>query len=223
MKKKFFSLIKGDLLQAAPKVKVLPAEEFSTLLDASELLESVQKDAEDFKIQIVEECETLKNQAQQEGFEAGFKSWADAIALLEHEISIVRTDLEKRVAPVALRVAKKIVGREIELSDKTVVDIVSNILKSVAQHKKITIYVNKKDLVILEANRGQLKELFESLESLSLRERADIESGGCVIETEGGIINARLENQWAVLEKAFAGLLKKQPEAHEVGEKNGEI
>lgn len=219
MKKKFFSLIKGDHLQAAPKVKVLPAEDVATLLDSSELLESVQKDAEDFKIQIVEECETLRNQAQQEGFEAGFKSWAEAVALLEQEINNVRTDLEKRVVPVALKVAKKIVGREIELSEKTVLDIVSNTLKSVAQHKKIMIYANKKDLAILEANRGHLKDLFESLESLSLRERADIESGGCVIETEGGIINARLENQWAAIEKAFAGLLKKQSE----GEKHEEI
>ncbi|MBA3236938.1 MAG: HrpE/YscL family type III secretion apparatus protein [Parachlamydiaceae bacterium] len=223
MKKKFFSLIKGDVLEVAPKVKILPAEAFSTLLEASELLKNVQKDAEEFKIQIVEECETLKSQAQQEGFEAGFKSWADAVALLEKEIGKVRTDLEKRVAPVALKVAKKIVGREIELSDKAIVDIVSSSLKSVVQHKKITIYVNKKDLAILDANRAQLKDLFESLESLSLRERADIESGGCVIETEGGIINARLENQWAVLEKAFSGLLKKQSEAQEIGEKNGEI
>jgi type III secretion protein L len=223
VKKKFFSLIKGDLLEAAPKVKILPAAVFSTLLEASELLESVQKDAEEFKIQIVEQCEALKIQAQQEGFEAGFKSWVDAVALLEKEIGKVRTDLEKRVAPVALKVAKKIVGREIELSDKTIVDIVSSSLKSVAQHKKITIYVNKKDLAILDANRAQLKDLFESLESLSIRERADIESGGCVIETEGGIINARLENQWAVLEKAFSGLLKKQSEAQEIGEKNGEI
>lgn len=215
MKKKFFSLIKGDLLEAAPKVKVLPAKEFSTLLEASELLESVQNDAEEFKIQIVEECEALKNQAQKEGFEAGFKSWADAVALLEKEIANVRADLEKAVTPVALKVAKKIVGREIELSEKTIVDIVSNNIKSVSQHKKIVIYVNRKDLAILEANRAQLKELFESIESLSLRERADIESGGCVIETEGGIINARLENQWAVLEKAFAGLLKKQSEAQE--------
>ena len=43
MKKKFFSLIKGDLLGAAPKVKILPAAAFSTLLEASELLENVQR------------------------------------------------------------------------------------------------------------------------------------------------------------------------------------
>ena len=48
----------------------------------------------------------------------------------------------------------------------------------------------------------------KSLESFVIRERAGIQPGGCVIETEGGIINARLENQWRTLEKAFDTLSK---------------
>jgi type III secretion protein L len=45
---------------------------------------------------------------------------------------------------------------------------------------------------------------------LSLRDRSDIQPGGCIIETEGGIINAQLENQWRVLENALGILLKKK-------------
>lgn len=215
MNKKLFSLIKENALHVAPKTKILPAEEFSTLLNAAEVLELVQKDAENFKIEEFEEIEKLKLQAQKEGFELGFKSWAQAIAALEEEIKIVRADVGKMIAPVALKAAKKIIGREIELSGDAIVDIVSNSLRSVSQHKKITVYVNKKDLESLEANRKRLRDIFESLESLSLRERDDIESGGCVIETEGGIINAQLENQWRVLEKAFDVLLKPKKVAEE--------
>lgn len=207
--KKFFSFIRGDKLHSAPKVKVIPADEYSVLMNAKEVLETALKEAEDYKIQVVEECEKLKIEAQKEGFEAGFKSWASGLANLESEIENVHDEVEKVLASVALKAAKKIVGREIEVSDNTIVDIVSNSLKAVSQHKKITIYANRKDLAILEANRPRLKELFESLESLSLRERADIETGGCVIETEGGIINAQIDNQWRVLERAFESLLKK--------------
>ena len=116
--------------------------------------------------------------------------------------------------PVALKAAKKIVGREMELSDEAIVDIVSNTLKSVSQHKKITIYVNKKDLDALERNRSRLKEIFETLDVLSLRERNDIAPGGCIVETEGGIINAQLENQWRILENALEMLIKKKPVEH---------
>lgn len=212
MSKKFFSLIFGDKVHIAPKTKVISADAISKLMDAEEVLEKVKKDAEKYKIDVSSDCEKLKEQAQKEGYEEGYKQWAEHIAHLEAEIKKVREDVSKTVIPIALKAAKKIVGRELELKEDTIVDIVSNSLKSVAQHKKITIYVNKKDLEILEANRPRLKLLFESLEALSLRERSDINPGGCVIETEAGIINAQLENQWRTLENAFE-LLRKQKEA----------
>ncbi len=208
MSKKFFSLIHGETVHIAPKTKVIKADAFSKMVDADDVLKSVQEDAKRYRLEVSQECEKLKEQAQKEGFEEGFKKWAEHVAKLEEEIVKVRKDMEKVVVPIALKAAKKILGRELELSETAIVDIVSNSLKSVAQHKKITIYVNRKDLNALEANRPRLKEIFESLEALSLRERADIQSGGCVIETEGGIINAQLDNQWRVLENAFITLMK---------------
>lgn len=209
MSKKLFSLIYGDTNKIAANQRIIPAEGIGLLLDAEEVLQRAHEEAEQYKLDVVKECEHLKEQAQHEGYAEGYQAWAEHIALLEKEILKVREDLEKMLIPVALKAAKKIVGREIELSEDTIVDIVSNSLKAVSQHKKITIYVNKKDLDPLELSRSRLKEIFESLEVLSLRERSDIARGGCVIETEGGIINAQLENQWGALERAFAALMKK--------------
>jgi type III secretion protein L len=211
---KFFSLIHNGTIKLAPKKKIIPRNEIEAMLEGHEVLEKVNKDAEDYKLQIAKECETLKEQARKEGFQEGFKEWAAQTALLEQEIIKVRGELEKFLVPVALKAAKKIVGREMELSDDAIVDIVSNTLKSVSQHKKITIYVNKKDLDALERNRSRLKDIFESLEVLSLRERNDIAPGGCIVETEGGIINAQLENQWRILENALEMLIKKKNVEH---------
>lgn len=208
MSNKFFSFIHGDSIHIAPKTKRIPANEISVLQTACEVLENVKRDAEQYKIEVVAESETVKEQAQREGFEEGFQKWVEKIAQLEEEIQKVRKDMEKQVIPVALKAAKKIVNREIELSENVIIDIVSGNLKAVAQHKKVTIYVNKKDFSILEANRTHLRQLFENLEVLSIRERADITPGGCVIETEGGIINAQLDNRWRVLEAAFENLMK---------------
>jgi type III secretion protein L len=209
-KNKFFTLIHGESVHVAPQTKVIPAEAFSTSLDAIEVLDKVKKDAEQYRLEVAAECEKLKEQAQREGFEEGFKKWMDTIARLEEEIAKVRGDMEKVLVPVALKASKKIVGREIEQSPSAIVDIVSNTLKAVSQHKQITIYVNKKDIDALETNRSRIKQLFESLEVLSIRERADITPGGCIIETEAGIINAQLDNQWRILENAFEKLLKKE-------------
>ena len=194
---------------------MVPAQEFSEVLSAKDVLAKVKEDAESYRLQVVKDCEKLKEAAQQEGFEQGFREWQQYVADLENEVIQVRKDLEKMLIPVALKAAKKIVGREIELSEETIVDIVSNALKQVAQHKKVTIYVNPKDLEKLETSRVRLKQIFEGLEVLSLRQRADITPGGCVIETEGGIINAQIENQWRSLEQAFEKVMihHKQGEA----------
>src|SRR5690606_15262613 len=112
-------------------------------------------------------------------------------------------DMQAVVVPIALKAAKKIVGKEIEASEKTVVDIIANSLKAVSQHKKIRIYVNPKEFDIIEENREKIKKIFENLEALSILPQDDVSPGGCIIETEGGIINAQLENQWMILENAF--------------------
>lgn len=217
-KKKCFTLINGEEVVLGPDSKVIPAEEFSTLMSANEVLEAVKKDAENYRLQVLKECEKLKEAAQQEGFEEGFRQWLEHVAALEDEVVQVRKDLEKMLIPVALKAAKKIVGREIELSDETIVDIVSNALKQVAQHKKVTIYVNPKDLERLEHSRMRLRKIFESLEVLSLRPRNDITLGGCVIETEGGIINAQIENQWRSIEQAFERVMIHHKEREKEGE-----
>lgn len=210
MSKKLFSLIYGQPNTITANKRIIPGNMISQLIDAEEVLVKVKIDAEKYKQDVAKECEKIKENAQAAGFAEGYQTWAEHVAKLEEEIINVRQELEKLLISVALKAAKKIVGREIELSDDTIVDIVSNTLKSVAQHKKITIYVNKKDLDPLEKSRSRLKEIFESLEVLSLRERSDIARGGCVIETEGGIINAQLDNQWSALERAFASLMRHQ-------------
>jgi len=53
-----------------------------------------------------------------------------------------------------------------------------------------------------------IRSVLENAESLSVRSRSDIEEGGCIIETERGIIDARLANQWILLENVLQKILK---------------
>jgi type III secretion protein L len=167
--KKFFSLIQGNPIHIAPNTKVIPHNEIAMLLDGQEALDQIKKDAEKYREEVSRDCETLKEQAQKEGYEEGFKAWLEHIKLLEDEITKVRNDMQKMIVPIAMAAAKKIIGREVEQKEDSIVDIVSVSLKPVSTHKRITIYVNKKDLEILEKNKPKLKSLFEVLEAFSLR------------------------------------------------------
>lgn len=204
-------MINDEKVHISPTTKIIPSEEFTTMLHANEVLNAVKEEAAKYREQVFAECETIKEAAAKEGYEAGFNFWAEHVARLEKEIEEVGATYEKVLVTVATKAAKKIVGHELETREDTIVDIVSNTLKAVAQHKKIAIYVNRKNAQILEKYRPRLKSIFEELQSLSIRQRDDLDDGSCVIETEGGIINARLDKVWEILEHAFEAMLKKQP------------
>lgn len=208
MSKKLFTLIHGDRIHAAPKGKIIPSDELATLQNAFEVLEHIKQDAEKYRMQVAQESETIKENAFKEGYEDGFKQWAEHLVKFEQQLESLHKEMQQAIIPVALKAAKKIVGREMELSETTIVDIVASNLKTISQHKKIIIYVNKKELDVLEKHKQRLRELFENLESLSIRPRDDVAPGGCIIETEIGIINAQLEHRWRVLEKAFEKLMQ---------------
>jgi type III secretion protein L len=206
---KLFSLISGEELRLAPGKKRIPAEEFSKLVKANDILKTVKHEAEVFKKKTAEEAETIKEQAFQEGFQEGLLSLNKHLLALDKELKDLRQEIQKNILPLTLKAAQKIIGEELKLHPNRVVDIIMNALKPVTQHKKIIIFVNKFDVQELEKNKSKIKKIFDHLESFSIQERDDIEPGGCIIETEAGIINAQLENQWRALESAFESFMGK--------------
>ena len=198
-----FTLIEKDEIHLSPETKVIPAQEFSQLVNATQIIAKTKEEETAFRISVAKECETLKELAAAAGFEEGLKRWNEQIELLESEIKKVRQEMENAIVPLALTAVKKIINKELETKPGTIADIVSTALKTVLHHRKISIYVNQNDLEYVEAQRQRLKSLFEHLESLSITARDDVEPGGCIIETEAGIINAKLENQFFALEAAF--------------------
>lgn len=205
---KYFTLIYGDKVARAAAAKVIPAEEFAKLLEGRELVEHIQEEAERYRQEVVSECELLKEEAERQGFQEGLERWSAQITYLESEIRKVSEEMVKALAPVALQATKKLIGRELEINPDILAEIVAKTLKSVTGHRRVVIYCHRNDLPVLEKNREMLKGGFEQLESLVISERSDVQPGGVVIETEAGIINAQLENQWRGLAAAFEALLK---------------
>lgn len=206
---KFFSLIdQNQEIHLAAGVKCLPQKQIQKLLEAQELIDLAKKQAKERQIEVEKQAELLKEEAQKEGFAKGLEMFNEAIAKVESDLQQIRQETENVVVSLALKAARKIVAREVKENQEIVVDVVCNALKAVCHHKRVIIYVNKADLDVLEKNRPRLKQVLEDLEMLSIQEREDVEPLGCIIETEQGIINAQIENQWQSLEKAFESLIK---------------
>jgi type III secretion protein L len=197
------TLLEGGKVAPPLGKKILKKELTTTLLEGKNLITKIKEEGERYKIEATKQIETEREKALHEGFQEGYQKWLEHINKLEEEIQKVRSDMEKQIVPVALKAAQKVVSKEFEIHPDIIVDIVKNHLKAVAQHKKITIYVSKEDYDLLDKARDSLKEKLEHLEVFSVRFREDVKRGGVIIETEAGIINATIDNQWARIEKAF--------------------
>ncbi len=206
---KFFTLLSQKDVLTASGQKIIPASECTVLQSADEILKTVKHEEIEYRKTALAEAEKIKEQAFQEGFQEGLQSLNSHVIALDRELKEIREDIHKKILPLALKAARKIVGEELKLHPDRIVDIVMTALKPVTQHRRIVLYVNRIDLESLEKEKSKIKKIFERLENFSIQERSDIEPGGCIIETEAGIINAQLENQWRALESAFESFMKK--------------
>jgi type III secretion protein L len=200
---KFFSLIYQGEVHPANDAKVISSEDFSVLLEAEEILRRAKEEAIQYQKQVDEECEEIKKKAYDSGYAEGLTQFNEHLIHFDKQLRVLRNDLLKQILPLALKAAKKIVGEQLALNPETIVEIVIQALSPVTQNHRFNICVNKADKEILEAEKHKIKAILEQLKVLTLQERNEIAPGGCIIETESGIINATIESQWRALESAF--------------------
>jgi type III secretion protein L len=200
---KLFSLIyQGDVHPSTGK-KRIPASEYTQLASAMEIVEKAQEDAASLIENTKKQCETMKQGATEEGLQQGLEKFNEHVFFLDKELKAIRHSLQQMVLPIALKAAKRIVSKELETHPETIVDIVLQAIAPIAESSKVTIYCNKEDKEFLDREKPKLKEILQQAEIVTIQEKPDVERGGCIIQTEGGMINATIENQWRALERAF--------------------
>ncbi len=207
--KKFF-IIPTASVHLAQGEKILKKKDYGQLATMKEVKERLEKEMSQQLEETMEKCKQLEKQARERGYQEALTSLNEHIFRFDDQIKAIRLELIAKIVPLALTAAKKIVSKELELHPDTIIGIVQDVLKPITQSKKIIIFVNKNDRETIEENKKLLAEPFEKLDSFSIQESPDIAQGGCIIETETGIINASLENLWRALEAAFLRYMKEK-------------
>ncbi|OGN62881.1 MAG: hypothetical protein A3F09_00070 [Chlamydiae bacterium RIFCSPHIGHO2_12_FULL_49_11] len=203
-----FSLI-GDKKVALGKGKVIPKEDFETVVSTHEMVEAAGKSIEAAWKKAKKEIAKLRSEEKQKGFEEGLSQLYEHFLVFEQELKVLRHEIQMQILPLVLKSVKKIIGDALEAHPEFIVDVVFQSIKGALQSRIVRIYVNKKDLPHIEAAKERIRAPFEHLENLHFDTRADIEEGSAIIETEKGIINATLESQFRALERAFETFKKR--------------
>lgn len=196
-----FSLTTGK--QVLTNKKIIKADDFATIIQAYEILEQGKLEIQELKDKEHKVIQELKEKAKIEGFEEGMTQFSVHILHLEEKIKKMLITMQSQILPLTLKATKKIIGQELRLHPEVIVDIVNQAIKNASHAELVKIYVSKEDFEIVEKKKEEIKGFLDRVKFFSIEERADVKKGDCLIETEKGILNATLENQFRALERAF--------------------
>jgi type III secretion protein L len=143
-----------------------------------------------------------REKAYREGCESALSEWNTLLVEAQELRDQAVSGVEKDLLRLAVKIAEKILGREIKSNRETIVDIVANALRQARRNEMITVRVNPADLPVLEAH-GQRLERAGREQFLDVVPDPQVTAGGCIIESESGAIDAQLDTQLRVLERAL--------------------
>lgn len=163
-------------------------------------------------------------QAYNEGFEKGERDGLESIkGRLESvlnclsksivELEKAKKDLllrtEREAVELSLAIAEMIVHHEIKINREVILNVINAALKKVVHRKKIRIRLSSADFQFLNDAKTYISGLKEDFEKVMFEEDKTIMNGGCIIETNLGDIDARIEKQLQAVEEAFRSEVKK--------------
>jgi flagellar assembly protein FliH len=84
-----------------------------------------------------------------------------------------------------------------------VVCVAREALAKVEDPGRVKIKMSPCDLQFANETRSQLSNLIQNIENVTLEAAENIQNGGCIIETDLGEIDARIEKQLQAVEESF--------------------
>ncbi len=162
-------------------------------------------------------AERCPEEVEQAAYERGYREAAAAareemlraaerFKALAREVEAFRASLADRMAEdtarLAVRIASKIIRRELTLDDT--VNQIANALKKTSEESGLVVRVNA----------GELHDILRLLDEerigidpseLRLVADASVEPGGCIVDTQSGRTDARIETQLREIERILLG------------------
>jgi flagellar biosynthesis/type III secretory pathway protein FliH len=109
--------------------------------------------------------------------------------------------LEMEVVELALEIARKVVAREVSIDQEVVLSVTKNALSKLHTRTLASIHLHPEDLSYVQEHRSKLN--FHG--SLELIEDGLVTRGGCLIHTDTGDIDGRIESQFDEITNGLLG------------------
>jgi type III secretion protein L len=202
-------VIKGDADAPSSEKPILPppprragvlnAEEFDAHKRARLIVVEAEKRAEEIKAEALRFRDEVFAKAREEA-KADVQAWAaEELARAKLQAGQIVASAKDDALELSLKMAAKIIGRDLERDPGLVAEIAATALEAARSAKAMVLKVHPDDGKLLREKRPRLMELIGRAVDLSIRDDPDVEQGGCVIQTEFGVIDGQIRTQFEML------------------------
>ena len=163
---------------------------------------------EDMEKECQERCESAYRYGYEDGKKIGVQEGRDEIKeslaflkdttdKLMEKRDIILKGAEQMIVQLALAVAGTILRQEVKVNTDLVRKLASESLRLVEDKKRVSIKVNPTDWNEVRGFEEEILSSVHGVKEWEIKEDDRITPGGCIIETDSGIIDAQLETQLA--------------------------
>ncbi|MBM7867107.1 hypothetical protein GTO89_10550 [Heliobacterium gestii] len=132
--------------------------------------------------------------ARQEGETIIANAWREAEAARQAKAAYI-DKAEPEMVELAITIAEKILAYEIANRRDVVVHIAANALNKVRDMSAVILKVNPQDYPLIQSIKPELTAMVKGLRTLTLEQDETVSVGGCILETNHGYVDARIDAQ----------------------------
>ncbi len=193
-----------------------PATSAQRQAAADRLLESARRQAEEIRQQIKEQAAQEAHQKLEAAVRAVTSEQATAFEQARDRLlQELREAFEQRLAEIEeemlsliAAMAEKVIRRKLEADDEIVLAVVRETLEQAAGANQITVRISPSDEPLVREAQQTLLAALGPVEELQIIADEQIFPGGCLVETERGKFDARIDTQLQLLSEEVDRLLK---------------
>lgn len=198
--------IKREGLQIPPERKVLKASEYLTYTEAEKVVEEARKEAE----RIIREAGSAYEAEKEKGYRAGLEEGKITCSqqILDTVTSTVDYlgSLEEKVTNIVISALRKIIG---EIDDRTLITkVIQSALTVVRNQKQVTLRVSPKQVETVKGALDGILGSFPAISFIDVMGDGRLKEGGCILESEIGVVDASIDVQLEAIRKSLTKRLK---------------
>lgn len=186
----------------AAERKKVSVREVKAMLEIDAILERATKEAEEVVSKARAEAAAIRKEACEQGKQEAWASLTHELAKVRAEREALLQEAESEALDLAFALARRIISKKIEAQPELVRDVLKEVAQSARGRRSLVFRVHPDDLELVRAQQQTLSQELEGA-AVYFDDDATLSRGECVIETEAGRIDGRLDTQLQILRDAL--------------------